>query len=276
MCLIKAPQQSLNNLEAIKILSCWLSDREQVLAPSGRVLIVSEDSFGKQWMDSSLVCGKLIDSFEVQVIVVGFRAASLTKLAGRGLGMVPDRQTTGQLTLTTGEAGLGHRARLETSNVPFMSNKKRPQHHPVARGVWPSSPCTPLLILVKPIWRGAKEGMGEEERDRTVTNRKQVVRDESRRRCRGGRPFLSAQPLLSCPSRRKRWVRRRFPSPPEVRSHPAGAVIKLNGRLQTDRKERAAWKGPGGWPSHLQENRVRAATMSVCVPASSIWLLVLA
>lgn len=80
-------------------------------------------------MDSSLVREKLIDSFEVRVIVVGFRAASLTKLAGRGLGMVPDRQTTGQLTLTTGEAGLGHRARLETSNVPFMSHKKKDISH---------------------------------------------------------------------------------------------------------------------------------------------------
>lgn len=60
----------------------------------------------------------------MEVIVVPFGVATLTKLAGRELGMVPGRHTTGQLTPTTGEAGLGLRARLETSNVPFMSHKK--------------------------------------------------------------------------------------------------------------------------------------------------------
>lgn len=97
------------------------------------------------------MCGKLIDGFEVEVIVVLFGVATLTKLAGRELGMVPGRHTTGQLTPTTGEAGLGHRARLETSNVPFMSHKKTSA----------SLCCTvslavlflhspPLLLLVKP------------------------------------------------------------------------------------------------------------------------------
>lgn len=51
-------------------------------------------------------------------------SATFTKLADRVLGTVPDWQTTGQLTPSTGEAGLGHRARLETSNVPFMGHKK--------------------------------------------------------------------------------------------------------------------------------------------------------
>lgn len=117
----------------------------------------------------------------MEVIVVPFGVATLTKLAGRELGMVPGRHTTGQLTPTTGEAGLGLRARLETSNVPFMSHKKTSAS--LCCTVSQSSFCTPpLLLLVKPHlrWGG----------DSTVTNRKQVVYDESRRRCKGGRAFL--------------------------------------------------------------------------------------
>lgn len=50
-------------------------------------------------------------------------SSELTKWCVRELGMDPNSQTTGQLTPTTGEAGLGHHARLEISNVPFMSHK---------------------------------------------------------------------------------------------------------------------------------------------------------
>lgn len=98
---------------------------------------------------------ELIDGFEVGVIVAQFLAAKLTKLAGRELGTRPDRHTTGQLTPTTGEAGRGHRARLETSNVPFMSHKKKlsitPAHgepgHPLSPPPPPPFSCKAHLSV---------------------------------------------------------------------------------------------------------------------------------
>lgn len=79
--------------------------------------------------------------FEVEVIVAQFLSGYTRtpptpphpKLAGGELGTVPGSQTTGQLTPTTGEAGLGHRARLETSDVPFIEPQKEPQHRSVAQ-----------------------------------------------------------------------------------------------------------------------------------------------
>lgn len=135
----------------------------------------------------------------------------------------------------------------------------------------PPPPCKAHLS-------GRKGRQGEEGKDSTVTHRKQVVHDESRRRCRGGRPFLSspAAPLLSL-NKWKMYV--------EALPFPASGPVASGwccdwswmDRLQTDRKGRAPWKGPGGWPSHLQENRVQAARMNVyvcvCVRACELNLI---
>lgn len=48
--------------------------------------------------------------------------------------------------------------------------------------------------------------------------------------------------------------------------------LKLNRQLQTYRKGRAPWKGPGGWSSHLQENGASAVRIHTLM--CSIWSLV--
>lgn len=164
-----------------------------------------------------VVCGELIDGFEVEVIVAQFWAATLTKWVGRELGTVPDRHTTDQLTPATGEAGLGHRARLETSNVPFISHKKTSA----------SLHCTVSVdVLVKPIWAGEKEGRGKRGRTALLQTESKLFTMKAEGDAEEEDPFFLSQPLISCRSTSERCVWRRFPSPPAVRWRPAGAVIE--------------------------------------------------
>lgn len=183
------------------------------------------------------------------------------ELPGRERSTAPEQQTTSQLTPPAGEAG--QQARQKPQMCHSWASK-RPQDRTVA---------VRLVVLFMPLDQFALGIKG--------------------RRGWGGRAAVSQTDRKLFTVKAKTWRKRPFYSIPSCSRRVAQQVkdvcvcggasllrlwfggvrlvlwLKLNRQLQTYRKGRAPWKGPGGCSSHLQPNgvssaRIRTLMGSIC------------